>query len=434
MNRVRYIPKATCVLALMLCCIGLRGQSFHLEYWFDRYEDPQSLYLPGGKLSFSIKTEGLSDGFHTMYMRAVDNDGMYSPVSSAAFLKFTALENSNIEYWFDDDISKLQTTDINIKDTTKQVLMLDLTDAVKFPLGFHKLSMRVAAFGNLYSPIYSTHVMRLPTSEMTELSYWLDDNYKERRIVKGRYESGGGGGGGTSWSRRNTSGSVFESGQSILFLDSLNFSGASSGMHRLKFRITSNGYDDGVIYETPLLVTRRYNNQRNVTVTGESTWLDELAHSENNAFTPQSVIVRNYILDPTAFSVGQHALHLQYKNSAEVWSEQNITYFYKDAASGRLFQGLMPEDTEGIYDATSDDNVLCAYADGTVYVDCQSLKLEPTGAIMIYDMKGRLIASQTVANSNGIHAQINVSGVANQILIAKVQSGDIRFVKKLAVK
>lgn len=440
---------------VLLYASSLNAQTM-FEYWFDNYSDPKtiSLKISSGTISPTLDASGLSQGFHTLCMRFKSSDGMYSPVSTSFFFKHTGdgvskieywfednvskmafstidaekdstqiialdladsekfplgvhqlnmrvaidggfyspvysalvlrmpsgFENSLLEYWFDDDMSKMATIPIDIEKGDVQKLDLDLTNSDYFPSGFHKLNMRVAANGNQYSPIYSAYVMRLPEGLMTELSYWLDDNYEERRILKGRHQTGngaggggtvvygdeeGGGGGNRSWTpsltQKHSSGSVFESGMGILYLTSLDLSGASSGMHRLKFRIASNGSDGGVIYETAILVTRRYNNDNlaNVTIVTEHHWYDDFYNPQRSIANPQHIYTVSYDLEPalySGYSEGQHELHVQFKNSAEVWSAENITYFYKDA-SGRLRVGKMESGTDAIDEMTEVDNV-----------------------------------------------------------------------------
>ena len=83
-----------------------------------------------------------------------------------------------LEYWFDDNFYKKATIPINVGSESMQVLELDFTDMVKFPLGFHRLNYRVVANG-AYSPVYSDCVMRIPDGEHSEIIYWLDDDYNK---------------------------------------------------------------------------------------------------------------------------------------------------------------------------------------------------------------------------------------------------------------
>ncbi len=489
MNRIYHLHRSLSLLLWLLVVFGARAQT--LEYWFDDTVDPKSLLLTGGKVDTDINVKHLETGLHTLNLRAKSGSD-YSPVSTSTFLKFQPRSASEIEYWFDGDLEKLAsmpidtetetvqifdldltdskkfplgihqlsmrivTTDgvyspvynalvmrmpggtgntvleywfdnnrsnpgtipVDIKSGTLQVLDLDMTNLTNFPYGLHKLNMRVAAYGNQYSPVYSAFVMRLPMGATNQITYWLDDDYQNgKRVVT----------------------SYLLDQQGRHFIPNLNFSGASPGMHRLMVRVTTNGVDHGVVYETPVLVTRKYAKKTKdevVTVVGESRRVDDLTGIWDNSFVPQSLLVRYFDLNPDNYGVGQHELHLQYSNSSDVFSAENITYFYKEKANGRLYAGIMPGDEKtGIDDVSQSDDVLCAYDNGTIFLDCQSAKLGKTGVVTLCDMAGRVVVQQKVDNENGgIHAEINVEHLARQLMIVRFVSGDVRFSQKVIIR
>lgn len=414
MNRQHLYPKLFGLLALLLYVAAARGQTYQLEYWFDTYSqaNAHTTSFSGTNLSKSLDVNSIEQGFHTIYMRVKSSDGTYSPITSSVFFKYNVSGSSNLQYWFDDDISKMATIPIDMTSDAVQVLDLNMTDAVKFPLGFHKLCMRIAANGSHYSPIYTAYVMRLAEGQASQITYWLDDDYANRHVVGG----------------------IHVNSSTYLIGRYLDFSTASVGMHRFKYRITRNGFDDGVIYEVPVLITKKYNSMGEVAIVSESHWLDDNSPMENSISNPGSLITKSYILDPATFSVGQHAFHVQYKNSSDVWGEQNITYFYKEELTGRLRLGFKPGTPDGIDNVTLDEHFVCFYERGTIYVDCQSPKLASAGIVQVYDLTGKLVASQAVSNSDGIHAEINAEGYAKQILIVRLSCGDVLFNKKIVVQ
>lgn len=487
MNTKNLYPRLWSLLLLLLCAVAIKAQTYTLEYWFDKYSSPKTSSFSGTKFSKNLDVKSLKQGFHTMYMRVKASDGTYSPVTSSMFIKFAASSSgeskleywfdndvsnqasttidinsdvvqildldmsdaekfplgvhqlnmrvaaygghyspvysalvlklpggtgdSVLEYWFDDDITKMATIPINIESGLIQIRDLDMTNTASFPLGFHRLNMRVAAYGSQYSPVYSSYVMHLPQGRAMEMTYWLDDDYQNRRVVKG-----------------NTLGAT-----TVRYNTKLDFSSAPIGMHRLKYRITYNGFDDGVVYEVPVLITKKYNSMGEVTIVGENYWIDDVCPMEYTISQPNSIVIRSYILDPSNYSVGQHAFHAQYKNSADVWSEQNVTYFYKDEA-GMLRVGKKPEVADGINDASQPEQMICYCERGTIVVDCQSPRLASTGIVQVYDMTGKMVAQQSVNNSDGIHAEINVDSYAKQILIVRVVSGELLYNKKMLVQ
>lgn len=264
---------------------------------------------------------------------------------------------------------------------------------------------------NFKRPIYSDLMRRLPNGEYSGLTYWLDDDYENRQNIEG-----------TSFD-----------GKTMLIATSLDFSSVPSGMHRLKFRVTTNGFDNGVIYEEPVLVTRMYNNQTDVTVVKESHWFDNIISIPTDIFNPQSIVTKEYTLDPKNYPIGQHVFYVQFRNSAGVWGEPNATYFYKEE-SGKLYAGRMPTELTGIEHTENADNFSCSAHDGMLFIDSQSPKLASTGVIVVCDQMGKVIARQTVNSKNGIHAEVNVKGPANRLVIVRLLSGDVNISKKIIIR
>ena len=409
----QHLPPILLSLLLLFCVTGVRAQTYGLQYWFDKYvkSKVKTISISGSTLKRSVDVSSLTQGIHIIYMRVKSSDGTYSPVTSSPFFKFNATTSSILEYWFDDNYANHATMPISANTEALQILDLDFSDMVKFPIGFHRLNMRLVAYGN-YSPVYSASVMRLPDGEKSEITYWLDDNYDplHRNVVKGR--------------ALNTKTAQIKA--------TLNLSSASKGMHRFHYRITTNGYDDGVVYEVPVLVTELYNKVA-ATVVSESKWMDEGTPASSSISNPESIVTRGYVLNAKNYSVGQHAFHVQYQNSAGVWGEPNVTYFYKEA-SGKLRAGIMPGNEDGIEDAESVEVFCCECSNGTLFVDCLSPNLAANGMVVVYDLAGKVVARKEVHNTDGIHAEISMDGFAKQMLIVKLICGGAHFNKKVIVR
>lgn len=413
MKKKHLYPRLLSLFAGLLLAAAATAQTYELEFWYDKYSNPQTTAFSGTKLKKSFNVKSLKQGFHTIYMRVKSSDGEYSPVTSSTFIKFAVSGESVIEYWFDKDVKNRATTPVDVSSGVVQLIDLDLSDDVRFPLGFHQLNMRVAAYGGHYSPVYSAYVTKVPVGQASEITYWLDDDYENRRVVMGLH--GLGSYANTTW-----------------FRTSLDFSSAPVGMHRLKCRITRNGFDDGPIYETPVLITKKYNSAGEVTIVSESRWIDEASPAEISVSRPQELYTKSYVLDPKAYTVGQHAFHVQYKNSADVWGEENITYFYKDE-QGRLMPGLWRGEATAVEESEGTEHFVCTYSGGKIFVDCQSAKLASTGVVIVCDLTGKVIARQTVNNADGIHAELNVEGYSHRLVIVKLVSGGVNHTKKLRI-
>ena len=479
-------PRGVTLLMALLCLLTVQAQP-GLEYWFDgNYGDKVNIYAPttAGTYQNDINVERLSQGFHTINIRArgLRQDG-HSPVTSAAFFKYDATDNTVLEYWFDDGEAQRLSTPISIETDDVQALSLDLSDIDRFPLGVHRLNIRVCAHGGNYSPVYTTYVLRMPegsgddavleywfdddlatranrpisiasdkpqafdldlsafpigfhklsiriaagsshssqiytahilrlpiAAESSRLIYWLDDDYANRRSVP------------------TTSVSAFGS----QIIANLTFPSASMGMHRLHWRASRGGLD-GPVEEAAVLFTKKYNSRGSVHMASQSIWLDDNEPPVSSLNTVESVVVKNYWLNPDDFAEGQHAFHVMYQNSADVWSSENVTYFYKDAAN-RLRAGRMIPDETGIADATTAESLVCYCRDGQVVVDCQSARLGSTGYVTVSDLTGKQIAQAEADCSEGLYAELNVGSVGRQLLIVKVVSGNLLFTRKLMAR
>jgi hypothetical protein len=275
--------------------------------------------------------------------------------------------------------------------------------------------MRVAAYGNQYSPVYSAMVMRWPNGPFNYIAYWLDDDHDTKNLKK------------IKASAATDVEGYFET--------NLNFRDAAPGMHRLHYRVSRNAIDFGPVHEEPILITRKY-----VKTEGESVaiiksyWADDKQGVQNSFANKINVLTWGHTLDPNDYSVGQHSFRVRFQNSAEVWSEENVTYFYKDAAMSRLHEGFIPSDETGIEDMSQSEMVACECENGTIYIDCLSPKLGKTCVITVCDMMGRIVAQQKVTNDNGIHAALSVENFARQILIVKLVCGDMHFSKKMVIR
>ena len=470
---------------MLLCTLGMDAQMY-LQYWFDTDTKAQRAELSGTTVKKSIDVQHLSQGLHTLYMR-VRNPGAeyeYSPITTSTFIKFTTSEGSQLQYWFDEDVEHLSTIDVDGASGKEQTLMLDLSNIERFPLGVHLLNMRMAN-GGRYSPVSSAYVLRLPDGVGDSmLEYWFDDDYQNRatehmRAVRGYRETvkldlsnsakfpygihrlnvrlaiastqyspvysttvmkrhEGEKSDVTYWvdddyANRKLWTTKLKSDGSYYQL--LKMSTSVEGMHRLKMRVTRNGVDDGPVYESAFLLSKRFNTTSTANVVMESTWMDDETPVNKDLNYHLYTYTGSYVLDPAHYSEGQHAFHVQYKNSSDMWSSPNVTYFYKDA-DGKLRAGRLEldENVTAISETADTEQFSCYYLGGAIVVDCQSSRLASTGIVMACDLTGRVVARQEVDCANGLHAELAVKSAGRQMLIVKVMSGEMNRTKKLVVR
>ena len=392
------------------------GGSSNITFWFDGDMTKKATFPvtmePGTATDVRLKLDlnniiaNFPFGSHEVSMRVYDDRLGYGAVYSSNFTHLPEGGSSNITFWLDGDMTKKVTFPIDMNNEEKQYKVLDLNNLLaENPYGSHELSMRLYDDKQGYGAVYSSNVLHVRHGEISHLDYWLDDDYANHRTLNAR----------------STSGKV------ATFDNYINLKDMPAGVYYLRYRVPPSG----AVYETAVLVERRYTDQLNVYIEKEAKWFD---NNEPSYFynTGHHVNTYNnvYLLDPADFGPGQHELHLQYMNSAGVWTEQNVTYFYKDGGS-KLCIGFMPDETEGLTEEPMTEELYCTCEAGIVKVDCRSPRLGETGEVTVYDLMGRLIASQTVSNMDGIHAELDVSGYTNQLLIVRLVSGSINVSRKI---
>jgi len=302
-----------------------------LEYWIDdKFLYRDAIFVEGedGVVQLSLDlndSDKYPEGLHTFYFRVAEQGGNYSPIYTSSFMKFKAGEGQALEYWFDDGFNECEIKPIESIVDGVMPLELDMTNTRKFPLGFHQLHMRVVMSGSQYSPVYSSYVMRLPDGNRSELTFWVDDNYANRKPMAA-----------------NASGNI------VVLNGLLDLSSITPGIHQLHYRITSNGYDDGVTYNENIMVKSRYQQDDNTMIVAKRHWVDDADGGEMGVLK-SVVFADSFTLNPWDYSEGQHAYHVAYQNSAGVWSETNTTYFYRDPMSpNQLKIGMLANDIDEV--------------------------------------------------------------------------------------
>lgn len=223
-----------------------------------------------------------------------------------------------LEYWFDDLYDLRNTTPIATSDA-EQELNLDLRDNTKFPMGFHKLNMRVNT-GRFPSAVSSSAVLKLAAGNISQLEYWVDDDIANRKIANSKTISG---------KASNDGGSTYQ------FFDDLDLTDVTPGYHRLYYRAVSNSKrTTSAISMTPIMVKSMYytDNAKDLTVTEQAYWFDDEEPEIISVADPQNVITyekKPYTFDTRKLADGQHTLHMQFGNSAGVWSETESSTFTK---------------------------------------------------------------------------------------------------------
>jgi hypothetical protein len=184
------------IIAVLLMGLSLLSRAQNItaiEYFFDSDPgidagskvtfDPASVIT---NLNFDVNITSLSDGFHTLFIRAKDANNQWSHTYSRPFYKlpaatFAAAPNiTKIEYYIDTDPGSGAGIDVPITPNTtisNLVVNIDLADVTD---GFHTLYFRTQDANGQWSHAYSRPFYKLPAATFTaapnlnKLEYYID--------------------------------------------------------------------------------------------------------------------------------------------------------------------------------------------------------------------------------------------------------------------
>ena len=229
------------------------GDFDRIEYWVDDKFPSQASqrgYVTasssnGKEFSFENKTfnlSGVASGPHRVYYRAVSSSGTTGSAVGMASVFVGGGTPSMIEYWFDDDATKSATVLLPasaLQDTVDVALVM--SDAEKFPLGFHQLNMRMVTDSREQSPLYTARVLKTSSGKADRIEYWVDDwvnSDGERSKV-----------------RTVTGHAASSDDNSYIFTDPFDLSDVSAGLHCLYYRAASSkGLTNSAVSMMPVLV------------------------------------------------------------------------------------------------------------------------------------------------------------------------------------
>lgn len=278
------------MLCLLPATIGAQSLSRY-EYWFDDdYASRQSGTLSGSDnvINKAIPTTGLDYGVHRFNLRVRRSDNMYSAVTSQLFLKLDRGTSNTVEYWFDDNIDNCSTIPLPAFDEDCD-LTLDLADAVNFPLGFHKLNMRVTTAGGGLSAVSTSDVLKLAGGVATQLEYWFDDDIAHCQRLNG---------------------SLASTGDAYIYNTNLDLTALPPGMHRLNYRAVSPDGDS-----KSAVMTQKVMKMPSGTIKYMEYWVDgDIAsrkHVSPNSTSTSAAVVFNTTADLGAVNSGAHRLYMR---------------------------------------------------------------------------------------------------------------------------
>ena len=228
------------------------GDFNRIEYWVDDKFPSQASqrgYVTassssGKEFNFENKTFNLGSvpsGPHRVYYRAVSSNGTTGSAVGMASVFVGGGTPSMIEYWFDGDATKSTTVPLPasaLQDTIDVALVM--SDAEKFPLGFHQLNMRMVTDSREQSPLYTARVLKTSSGKADRIEYWVDDWVNED---------------GERSNVRTVTGQIASDDNCYIFNDPFDLSDVSAGLHCLYYRAASSkGLTNSAVSMIPVLV------------------------------------------------------------------------------------------------------------------------------------------------------------------------------------
>ena len=294
MSRTTTILLWLCLLSL-LPSLAFTQTLTGYEYWFDEDFNGKisgSLSGTADEINTFVDASILDVGIHKINVRIKQSDGFYSAITSSLFLKIENGDNNILEYWLDDKIDQKESQPI-VNSEVLQEINLDLHDNVKFPIGVHKLNMRVTINGQP-SAIYSSSIIKLAEGSISHLEYWLDDKIKDSKTISAKSSN---------------------DSTAYLFLDEFDLTNATPGYHRLYCRAVSDSkHMVSAVTMTPILVKPIIGNDAKVIQY-------TVAVDDETAMTypikePADEVEITHSVDASKLAKGQHSVTMSFYNSS----------------------------------------------------------------------------------------------------------------------
>ena len=293
------IIKLVLFLFCLLPCTAFSQGVVQSEYWFDGDIGNMVVNKMNGGETYEIvskvPTAQLDDGIHQFNFRVMQSDGKYSPVLTRVFFKSAASSSAMLEYWFDDNYDQRAIKELASPDEEGNVGMsLDLSDDAKFPMGNHRLNLRVTNSHGM-SVVHTASVLKLMSGKIELLEYWLDGDDSNVGYIYGK---------------------TADNGKD--FLEQLDLSKASEGVHRLYYRgVSASGKSSTAISSVPVMVKPRRNfDPQNQKVEYYSVAVDKEVPMAIDVLKPGHDILFQYTLDARNLKEGNHTVTTKFWNTS----------------------------------------------------------------------------------------------------------------------
>ena len=268
--------------------------------------------------NFDVSIDGLNDGFHKLYVRAKDENGIWSFTHSRAFYKNTFTTQlhdlTKVEYFIDTDPGSGNGTNVPFTPGPEISNLEFNIDISNLPAGFHHLYIRAKNQQGIWSLTdrrsFLIEVVNIPSPWVSMAEYFIDT------------DPGFG---------QGTMLPFTPNGSNVTLDFNVDLSGLPDGFHQLYIRVK----DTEGLWS---LTSRRSFLKENINVTNKIVTNIEYffdadpgpGQGQSIPFTPSpNVVITNHIIDISSLSDGFHKLYIRAKDETGSWSQTNIRSFFK---------------------------------------------------------------------------------------------------------
>lgn len=178
------INRISCILAIAaapsLCSAAVAG----IEYWFDDSFESRTFIPSDGEADMELDLSGLSPGLHRYNLRAIDETGKCGVLYCFSVVyveKSSDAKLSELEYWFDNDMTSPVTADISSGEASFEI---DSPEAI----GLHTLTLRAADSEGRHGSSHSQMVIVTPPplndNELVAYSHWSNLGKTEKTEIE----------------------------------------------------------------------------------------------------------------------------------------------------------------------------------------------------------------------------------------------------------
>ena len=179
-------------LSLVIIVNAQERQVVQYQYWIDpnsSFETTDSIQnVENDTVSFTIDTNELSEGAHTLYFRVQDNEAQWSGLSSWGFFVRKLPQNIeseiiSCEYWVGSDYGNREDIAVEGNDIAFSIDMSSQRE------GLHTLNYRLKDNNGMYSPLQTWMFLKEElhdtaiVNRVVSVDYWLDNRYTQGQSV-----------------------------------------------------------------------------------------------------------------------------------------------------------------------------------------------------------------------------------------------------------